>query len=90
MLNVLWYIVKSSELVCDVILIFQVFHVDDERQRQKSSHQFSSLERQWARVRERHYGRIVTETGGCSERLVSDGNMGHDTSANHNAVCMIH
>jgi len=76
------------KLCCNSIL--QVFHVDAERQRQKSSHQFSSLERQWARVRERHYGRIVTETGGCSERLVSEVNLVTDAAVSHNTVCIAH
>jgi len=76
------------------IFFFQIFHADAERWNQKTARQFGSLERQWARIRERHYGRITSATaggagGGCAERLVSSDGTAHDTSTNHNVVCQI-
>jgi len=50
-----------------VIFLVQVFHVDAKKSSSANKNQMSSLERQWARIRERSYGRM-TSTG--SERLV--------------------
>lgn len=63
-----------------VIFLVEVFHVDARR---STSHrnQVSSLERQWARIRERSYGRM-TSTG--SERLVKAEGL---EQASHNIVC---
>lgn len=48
-----------------VIFFVQIFHTDENKAKQRN--QFSSLERQWARIRERSYGNVES-TG--SERLV--------------------
>lgn len=71
-------------LVVGLIIFFvQVFHIDPKRAKQKRN-QFSSLERQWARIKERNYGRM--ESAG-SERLVQSEQLG---AASHNAVCLAH
>jgi hypothetical protein len=67
-------------LVGIIIFFRQVFHVD-EAQTTTQRNQFSSLERQWARIRERSYG-SMTSTG--SERLVKAEGL---ERASHNAVC---
>lgn len=66
-----------------LVISFQVFHIDPKRAKQKRN-QFSSLERQWARIKERNYGRM--ESAG-SERLVQSEPLG---VASHNTVCLVH
>jgi len=77
----------ASNFVCQrcrpLSISFQVFHIDPKRAKQKRN-QFSSLERQWARIKERNYGRM--ESAG-SERLVQSEQLG---AASHNAVCLVH
>lgn len=66
-----------------IVFFVQIFHIDPKREQQKRN-QFSSLERQWARIKERSYGRM--ESAG-SERLVQCEPFG---SVTHNAVCLVH
>lgn len=78
-----------------IIFFFQIFHADAERWNQKTARQFGSLERQWARIRERNYGRITTAStaaGGCAERLVSaePGGTRTNASASQNVVSLAH
>jgi len=66
-----------------------MFYVDTKKRSTTTTtttqkNQFSSLERQWARIRERSYG-CMTSTG--SERLVQTDAI---EGASHNVVCQQH